>query len=72
MGIYGCVRGTSELARTDVGILALAPHPRKHRKNGEGKRDAAAEIVGIQLTLGDYVYADSDGVIAADVDLLRG
>lgn len=70
--VYGCVSDTSELTRTDVGILALAAHPRKSRKNGEGERDVALEFGGIRLTPGDYVYADSDGVIAADADLLRG
>lgn len=68
--VYGCVRDTTELARADVGILALAPHPRKSRKNGEGERDAAVEFGGIRLAPGDYVYSDPDGVIASDTSLV--
>lgn len=70
--VYGCVRDTTELSWTDLGILALAPHPRKSRKNGEGERDVAVEFGGIRLAPGDYVYSDADGVIVADRDLLDG
>lgn len=67
--VYGCVRDTAELAQADVGILALAPHPRKSRKNGEGERDVAVEFGGIRLSPGEYVYADQDGIIVADGSL---
>jgi len=69
--VYGCVRDTAELARADVGILALASHPRKSRKSGAGERDVTVEFGGLRLSPGDRVYADGDGVIAADRDLLR-
>lgn len=68
--VYGCVRDTAELSRTEVGILALAPHPRKSRKNGAGERDAAVEFGGLRLAPGEYLYADTDGVIVADRALL--
>lgn len=68
--VYGCVRDTAELSRTEVGILALAPHPRKSRKNGAGERDVAVEFGGLRLAPGEYLYADTDGVIVADRALL--
>lgn len=68
--VHGCVRDTPELSRTEVGILALAPHPRKSRKNGEGERDVAVEFGGLRIASGEYLYADPDGVIAAEGSLL--
>lgn len=70
--LYGCVRDTAELARTDVGILALATHPRRSRKSGEGERDVTVEFGGLRLATGEYVYADGDGVVVADRELPGG
>lgn len=68
--VYGCVRDAAELARTQVGILALAPHPRKSRKSGEGERDVTVEFGSVRVSPGEYVYADPDGVIVADRGLI--
>ena len=68
--VYGCVRDAAELARTQVGIFALASHPRKSRKNGEGERDVAVEFGGVSFAPGEYVYADADGVVVADRNLM--
>lgn len=70
--VFGCVRDTAELAGEEVGILALSPHPRRSRENGAGEREVAVEFGGVRISPGDHVYADSDGVIAADRDLLGG
>lgn len=63
--VYGCVRDSAGLARTEVGIFALASHPRKSRKNGEGERDVTVEFGGVRFSPGEYVYADADGVIVS-------
>ena len=68
--VYGCVRDAAELAGTDVGIFALASHPRKSRKNGEGERDVTVEFGGVRFAPGEYVYADADGVIVAERKLM--
>lgn len=68
--LYGCVRDTAELSQTQVGILALAANPRRSRKNGEGERDVTVGFGGLRLAPSEYVYADTDGVIAADRALL--
>lgn len=68
--LYGCVRDAAELAHTEVGIFALASHPRKSRKGGEGERDVAVEFGGVSFAPGEYVYADADGVIVADRNLM--
>lgn len=68
--INGCVRDTAELAAIEVGILALAPHPRKSRKAGEGERGVPVEFGGLRFSPGDHLYADADGVVLAPRDLL--
>jgi len=63
--INGCVRDSKELADIDVGILALATHPLKSNKKGEGERDVPVEFGGVTWTPGHHVYADEDGVLLA-------
>lgn len=63
--VNGCVRDSRELARIDVGILALASHPLRSRKEGEGSRDVPVEFGGVTWTPDHYVYADEDGVVVS-------
>ncbi|HJQ28481.1 MAG TPA: ribonuclease E activity regulator RraA [Rubrobacter sp.] len=63
--INGCVRDSRELAGIGVGILALASHPSRSKKEGKGERDVSVEFGGVTWTQGNYVYADSDGIVVA-------
>lgn len=63
--VYGCVRDTAELAACSVGILALAPHPRKSRKGTAGVRDVPVEVAGVAVRPGEWIYADADGVLVS-------
>ncbi|MBA2691519.1 MAG: ribonuclease E activity regulator RraA [Rubrobacter sp.] len=65
----GCVRDTAELAEMDIGILALAAHPRRSEKRGEGEADIPVAFGGIVWKPGHYVYADEDGVVISAEDL---
>ncbi len=67
--IYGCVRDTEELAAANVGIKALAVHPRKSEKRGRGTRDIPVHFAGVSVAPGDWLYADRDGIIIAAQDL---
>ncbi|MDH3708064.1 MAG: ribonuclease E activity regulator RraA [Acidimicrobiia bacterium] len=67
--VWGCVRDVHELSRADTGILALASHPRRSVKRGEGQSGLVISIGGIDVRPGDWVYADDDGVIVAPHDL---
>lgn len=69
--INGCVRDSRELAGIGVGILALASHPMRSKKEGEGQRDVPVSFGGVTWTPGQYVYADRDGVVLA-TDRLHG
>jgi regulator of ribonuclease activity A len=61
--INGCVRDSRELTDIQVGILALASHPLRSKKEGEGERDVPVEFGGDTWTPGHYVYADNDGIV---------
>lgn len=56
--IWGGVRDTAALAELDVGVVALAPTPRRSRKNGEGQLGVPVEIAGIPCAPGDTLVAD--------------
>lgn len=64
--IHGCVRDSAELAQIDLGVLALATHPRRSVKAGRGERGAELHFAGLTLRPGMHLYADEDGVLVAD------
>ena len=64
--INGCVRDTAELAALDVGILALAPHPKKSNKEGQGMRNPIVSFGGVLWQPGFFVHADEDGVVLSE------
>lgn len=67
--IYGCVRDSAELARIPIGICALATHPRKSGKRGEGKQEGVLRMAGVAIAPGQHLYADEDGVVIAQGSL---
>lgn len=68
--VYGCVRDTNELRACTIGVRALATHPRKSAKNGFGERDIPVTFAGVTIRPGDVLYADEDGIVLAETDLL--
>ena len=68
--INGCIRDSEEISRITVGVMALHAVPRRSAKSGVGERDVPVSFAGITFTPGHYLYADADGVIVADRDLL--
>jgi regulator of ribonuclease activity A len=63
--LHGCVRDQRELRETAIGIKALAAHPVKSGKKGEGSRDVAVTFGGVTFRPGEMLYADEDGVIVS-------
>lgn len=63
--IYGVCRDVDELAKLDIGVLALGATPIKSVRRDEGQTDIAITIGGATLTSGDHVYADNNGVIVS-------
>ncbi len=63
--IGGAIRDVEEVARCDVGVLALASNPRRPAKRGGGFRDIAVTVQGARVLSGMWIYADADGVVVA-------
>ncbi|MCH5520314.1 ribonuclease E activity regulator RraA [Pseudomonas syringae] len=63
MLIYGCVRDVDVIAQTDLGVQALASHPKKTEKRGIGELNVPVTFGGVTFRPGEYLYADNNGVI---------
>ncbi|RMQ43169.1 Regulator of ribonuclease activity A [Pseudomonas cichorii] len=63
--IYGCIRDVDVIAQTDLGVQALASHPKKTDKRGIGDLNVAVTFAGITFRPGEYLYADNNGVIVS-------
>lgn len=62
--IYGCIRDSAEIAGLPVGVKALAVHPRKSEKGlHSAQRDRPVSFAGVTFRPGEWLYADSDGMI---------
>lgn len=70
--VNGCVRDSRELANINVGILALATHPRRSVKEGKGQRDVPVRFGGVTWVPGQHVYADHDGIVLSAEALHEG
>jgi regulator of ribonuclease activity A len=68
--VNGCIRDSEEIAFIPVGVKALHTVPRRSGKEGAGERDVPVGFAGITFTPGHYLYADADGILVADRDLL--
>lgn len=68
--VYGCVRDTEELGGHDLGVKALAPHPRKSEKGlHSGQADKVLSFAGVTFKPGAWLYADADGILVSDTPL---
>ena len=63
--IHGCVRDVEAIGAVDVGIQALASHPRRSAKKGWGERDVPVTFGGVTFTPGEWLCADADGIVVA-------
>lgn len=68
--INGCVRDVEALAKLPLGVKALAACPVKTEKLGKGEVNVAVSFAGLGFQPGQWLYADGNGVIVADRDLL--
>ena len=64
--VFGCIRDTDVIATIDIGVKALNTNPRKSLKRGLGDRDIPVSFASITFNVGEYVYADTDGVIVSE------
>lgn len=61
--INGCIRDADELAAMPLGVLALATCPARSRKDGRGQADVPVRFAGLTFSPGQWLYADTDGIV---------
>ncbi len=69
--INGCIRDRVEVDATDIGIRALNTCPRKSSKQGLGDKDVELAFAGMDVSPGDYLFADEDGIVVSGRKLSR-
>lgn len=67
--INGCIRDVDEINGCDVGVRALASHPQKSNKKGHGEKHVPINIAGTIILDGEWLYADSDGILISRTEL---
>lgn len=68
--INGSIRDSHEINDIEIGVKAIATCPRKSKKQGKGEVDATLFFSGVQISPGDYLYADDDGIVIASQSLV--
>jgi len=68
--VYGCIRDCVEIGQLPIGIRALHTHPMKSHKRGGGDRDCLITFGGVNFRTGSYLYADEDGIVVSDNELV--
>jgi regulator of ribonuclease activity A len=67
--INGCIRDVSIVSGLDLGVQALATIPLKTDKRGIGDYNVPVTFGGVTFRPGEYVYADSNGVVVSEKSL---
>ncbi|CDP13630.1 unnamed protein product [Coffea canephora] len=67
--VNGCIRDVDEINSCDVGIRALASHPQKSNKKGIGEKHVPVVVAGTLIRNGEWLYADSDGILVSKTEL---
>ena len=69
--IHGAVRDAAELSQLPIGIRAMSAMPRRSEKQGQGERGGPLVFAGVTFKPKMYLYADDDGVLIAERNLLE-
>lgn len=67
--VNGCIRDVDEINGCDIGVRALASHPTKSNKKGIGEKHVPVQIAGTLIQDGEWLYADSDGILISKSEL---
>ena len=67
--VNGCIRDSAAIATMDIGVLALATHPRKTDKKNVGETGLAVIFGDATFHQGAWLYADDDGVLVSPTRL---
>ena len=65
--VNGCIRDAEEIGGQDIGVKALATHPRKSEKGlHSAQADKVVAFAGVTFMPGAWLYADADGILVSD------
>lgn len=67
--VYGCVRDVDDINLCDIGVRALNSCPVRPAKKGVGEKHVPVSIAGTMVYDGDWLYADSDGILVASSEI---
>jgi len=67
--IYGCIRDVDTISTMNLGVKALNTNPLKTEKKGIGDLNIPVSFGGVTFKPGEYVYADSNGIIVSSKPL---
>jgi regulator of ribonuclease activity A len=68
--IFGAVRDVDAIAGLGLGVKALASIPLKTERKGLGDLNVPVTFAGVTFSPGEYVYADSTGIIVSAEPLI--
>ncbi|KAB2012180.1 hypothetical protein ES319_D09G071700v1 [Gossypium barbadense] len=65
----GCIRDVDEINACDIGVRALGSNPLKSNKKAVGDKHVPVQIAGTLIHDGEWLYADSDGILISKTEL---
>ncbi len=68
--VHGCIRDAGVIATLETGVKALGTNPRRSVRKGAGDQNAPLAFAAAVFTPGEHLYADEDGVLLSQVQLL--
>ena len=68
--INGCIRDSDIIASIDLGVFALSTIPIKSVKKGIGENNVNISFMNATFKPGEYIYADLDGIIISEKELV--
>lgn len=68
--VNGCIRDSEEIGGQEIGVKAIATHPRKSEKGlHSAQRDKVVTFAGVTFKPGAWLYADGDGIVVSDTPI---
>ncbi|WP_240375025.1 ribonuclease E activity regulator RraA [Bacillus piscicola] len=68
--IFGCIRDSEEINGMNVGVRAISTNPFKSIKKGEGETNIALRFANVDWKPDAWAYADNDGIVLSDKELI--
>ena len=68
--VSGCIRDAAVISGIDIGLKAIGTNPRKSVKKNRGDDNISIEFAGVKFNPGDYLYADTDGIVVSGKSLI--